>query len=313
MRPCTDSDLGAIVELFNACEKVDQTGIWETVERLEQALNTPSFNRAKNLRLWENSEGELVGYGSVWIDPSQTGIDGFLDFRVHPTVRNQGLEEEIITWGEKRLKEATKDGNGNVKLYSGVCSDRGDVITILQNLGFIAVRYFFRMRRSLAKPIDEPKFPEGFKLRIVEPEKDATQWVEMYNQTFIDHWNHHDYTVEEYLHSIKHPEYNRELDLIAIAPDGTFAAFCESHIYPEDNKRNTRNEGWIIGLGTRREFRQLGLGRAMLLSGMQCLKAKGMDTAILIVDAENPSGALRLYESVGFEKVLTNISYVKNL
>ncbi|WP_413166535.1 GNAT family N-acetyltransferase [Capilliphycus salinus ALCB114379] len=313
MRPCTDGDLGAIAELFNACETVDQTGIWETVERLEQALNTPSFNRAENLRLWENSEGELVGYGSVWIDPSQDGIDGFLNFRVHPSVRNQGLEEEIISWGENRLKEATKDCNGTVKLYSGARSDRGDVITILQNLGFIAVRYFFRMKRSLAKPIDEPKFPEGFKLRIVEPEKDAMQWVEMFNQTFIDHWNHHDYTVEEFLHDCQHSEYNSDLNLIAIAPDGTFAAFCESRIHAEDNKRNGRNEGWIGVLGTRRGFRQLGLGRAMLLTAMQHLKTKGMDSAILGVDAENPSGALRLYESVGFEKVLTNISYVKNL
>ncbi len=312
MRPCTDSDLSAIVELFNACEEVDQMGIWETVERLKQDLNSPSFNRAENLRLWENSGG-LIGYGSIWIDPSQTGIDGILNFRVHPTVRNQGLEEEIITWAEKRLKEATTNGKSDVKLYSGARSDRGDVINILQNLGFVAVRYFFRMRRSLTKPIDKPQFPEGFKLRTVEPEKDATLWVEMFNQTFMDHWNHHDYSLEEFLHDIQSPEYNPDLNLIAIAPDGTFAAFCESHIYPEDNKRNQRNEGWIAVLGTRREFRQQGLGRAMLLRGMQCLKTEGMDTAILIVDADNPSGALRLYESVGFEKVLTNISYVKTL
>lgn len=64
--------------------------------------------------------------------------------------------------------------------------------------------------------LDEPKFPEGFKLRIVEPEKDATQWVEMFNQTFIDHWNHHDFTVEEFLHHCQHSEYNSDLNLIAI-------------------------------------------------------------------------------------------------
>jgi mycothiol synthase len=313
MRPCTDSDLNAIVELFNACEEVDKTGRWRTVEGLQQSLNAPSFNRAENLRLWENPSGKLVGYGSVSINPSQEGTDGFLNFRVHPTVRNQGLEEQIITWGEKRLKEATKDGNGTVKLFSGTRSDRGDVITILQNLGLIAVRYFFRMKRSLNEPIDEPKFPEGFQLRIVEPKKDATKWVEMFNQTFIDHWNHHNFTVEEFLHHCQHPEYNSDLSLIAIAPDGTFAAFCESRIHTEDNKRNGCNEGWIAVLGTRRGFRQQGLGKAMLLTAMQHLKTKGMDSAILGVDAENPSGALRLYESVGFEKVHTSISYVKNL
>ena len=61
MRPCTDSDLNAIVELFNACEEVDQTGIWETVEQLQQDLNSPSFNRAEDLRLWIlEGEGSLL-------------------------------------------------------------------------------------------------------------------------------------------------------------------------------------------------------------------------------------------------------------
>jgi len=128
-----------------------------------------------------------------------------------------------------------------------------------------------------------------------------------------DRWNYHNFTVEKFLHNTQHPEFSSELSLIAIAPDGKFAAFCESRIHAEDNKRNGYNEGWIAVLGTRRGFRQQGLGKAMLLTAMQYLKAKGMDSAILGVDAENPSGALRLYESVGFEKVHTSISYVKSL
>ncbi|MEL7035466.1 MAG: GNAT family N-acetyltransferase [Cyanobacteria bacterium J06592_8] len=314
MRPYTDSDLNAIVELFNACEAVDQTGMWRTVEGLRQAFNSPSptFNQAEDLRLWENTDG-LVGYGSVWIESTETGIDGFLGLEVHPTVRNQGLEEEIISWAEQRMRQVAEDKSGDVKLYSSVRTNRGDLITRLQNCGFIAVRYFFGMQRDLREPIPEPQFPEGYSVRTVEAEQDATRWVEMFNQTFIDHWNHHDLTVEEYLHGSKHPDYCSELDLIAIAPDDTFAAFCESAIYPEDNKRNGRQEGWVEVLGTRRGFRFLGLGRAMLLSGMHRLKAKGMDIALLGVDSENPSGALGLYQSIGFEKLYTSISYLKNL
>lgn len=43
----------------------------------------------------------------------------------------------------------------------------------------------------------------------------------------------------------------------------------------------------------------------MLLAGIHQLKAAGMDTAKIYVDVENPTGALRLYESVGFSKVHT--------
>ncbi|GAB4197159.1 MAG: hypothetical protein Fur006_45430 [Coleofasciculaceae cyanobacterium] len=51
----------------------------------------------------------------------------------------------------------------------------------------------------------------------------------------------------------------------------------------------------------------------MLLSGMLRLQAAGVETAKLDVDVENPSGALRLYESVGFQNTYTNISYVKDV
>ncbi|NES22531.1 MAG: GNAT family N-acetyltransferase [Symploca sp. SIO3E6] len=76
------------------------------------------------------------------------------------------------------------------------------------------------------------------------------------------------------------------------------------------NERTVSNEGWIDALGTRRGFRKRGLGRAMLLAGMQRLQAAGVDTVRLGVDSENPSGALRLYKSVGFRKVHTHISFV---
>ena len=41
----------------------------------------------------------------------------------------------------------------------------------------------------------------------------------------------------------------------------------------------------------------------MLLAGLHRLKADGMTYARLNVDAENPSGALQLYESVGFNVI----------
>nr|WP_293086778.1 GNAT family N-acetyltransferase [Okeania sp. SIO3B5] len=135
----------------------------------------------------------------------------------------------------------------------------------------------------------------------------------MYNETFIDHWNFHDLTVEKLEHKMSYPDYRQDLDLVALTADGTFAAFCICFIRPEDNQRKGTREGRIADLGTRRGFRERGLGKAMLLSGMERLQDVGMDKAILGVDAENPSGANRLYESVGFRKVHTKIIYGKEL
>ena len=168
------------------------------------------------------------------------------------------------------------------------------------------------MKRSLAEPIPEPQFPAGFTLRDAG-HQDTEAWVQMFNQTFIDHWNHHDLTVESAEYTLTKPNYKPELDLVAVDSDRTFAAFCFCAIHPEDNDRTGRKEGWIGSLGTRRGFRKMGLARAMLLSGMHQLKAAGMDTAKLGVDTQNPNNALWLYESVGFEKLYNWITYVKDV
>jgi mycothiol synthase len=82
------------------------------------------------------------------------------------------------------------------------------------------------MGRSLTEFIPESKLPENFILRHAKGEPDAQAWVEMRNQSFIDHWNFHPSTVEDHIHWLGDPNYQPELDLIAIAPDETFAAFC---------------------------------------------------------------------------------------
>ena len=165
--------------------------------------------------------------------------------------------------------------------------------------------------RTLTEPIPEAKFPEGFTLKNIDNEADPAAWTEMFNQTFIYHWNHQDITVEFVKNKLNNSKYQPELSLVAVSPDGTFAAFCDCQIHPENNELNGRKDGLIYMLGTRRGFRKRGLGRGILLSALKLLKVEGMETAMLYVDADNLSGATRLYESVGFRRVNTQIAYIK--
>lgn len=66
-------------------------------------------------------------------------------------------------------------------------------------------------------------------------------------------------------------------------------------------------------LGTRRGFRKIGLGRAILLAGLHRLKAEGLETALLGVDTDNPTGATRLHESVGFRILHTFATHEKGI
>ncbi|NJL65504.1 MAG: GNAT family N-acetyltransferase [Methylacidiphilales bacterium] len=81
----------------------------------------------------------------------------------------------------------------------------------------------------------------------------------------------------------------------------------------KNSDRIGKKVGFIEVLGTRRNYRRMGLGKAMLLAGLQRLQDKGIEFARLGVDADNPNGALQLYESVGFTKQLTKMAFFKDI
>ena len=308
-----EADLQPICDLVNACDAVDQFDDNYDVEDLRIEFSDPRLDPAQDLRLWQDEDGQLIGFGQIWIDREGDKVDGYLYFKVLPSARNNGVEDDIMVWGTERMQSVATECGKPAILSSSTREEDTERRTLLERHGLVANRFFFRMQRLLDQPIPEPLLPTGVTLTHTAGMADAERWVAAYNQSFIDHWNFHMATVERHQHWLTDPKYRTDLDLVAVTEDNTIAAFCFCFVDPDDNARNNRSEGWINLLGTRRGFRQMGLGRAMLLAGMRALKQAGMAVAKLGVDAENPTGALRLYQSVGFEVAFTNVSYVKDI
>lgn len=317
MRPYAgEEDIAQIVDLLQACEEVDQLDQHISPEDMRHMLAHPDIDPARDLALWCDAEHDLVGYAhlSLPAEPGEHGaVDAHISFSVHPSARSAGLEAAMLAWAETHARAVGQERGTAVHLVSGIRDSERERRHLLEQQGFAVARSFLRMVRSLREPVPEPQLPPGFTLRAVSSDDPPEHWVNMFNETFIDHWNHHPLTVEQLLHYNSEPTYRSDLDLIAVAPDGTFAAFCMAVIDPQENARTGRSEGWINVLGTRRGYRKIGLGRAMLFAGMQKLEAERIDTVLLGVDTQNPSGALRLYESVGFTRKFASSVYSKAL
>ena len=225
-----DRDLDAIAHLINTCEEVDRLDQGTSISELQQEFNAPSLDVARDIRLWEDAEGNLIGFAQLSVSEPGEVIDGWLWFRVHPDARGGDVEAAAIAWGEVRMREVSAMRGGRVKLRTYARAEDCDRISVLASCGFKVDRYFCRMARSLSEPIPEPHFPEGFALRQFPGEQDAAAWVEMFNQSFIDHWNHHDLTVDKFKHELAKPDYRNDLDLIAVADDGTFAIGAKTKV-----------------------------------------------------------------------------------
>lgn len=315
-RAYADADLQAVCDLINACDVVDKLDDNYSVENLQTEFSDPDINKERDLRVWEDESGALIGFAQIWLRKSEEDevLDGSFYWYVHPDHRNIGLEDTLVQWGLERTREEGRERNLPPRFRSSTRDHNAYGLDVLERNGLEVVRYFFTMTRDLSLPIDEPQLPEGFVMEHSSNEPDdVARWVEVFNLSFIDHWNHHPMTAESHANWLDNPSYSPERDLIAVAPDGTVAAFCFCWIDNDDNARNNRMDGWIDMLGTRRGYRKMGLGRAMLLAGLHRLRGDGMTHAKLGVDADNPTGALKLYEDVGFSKIYTYVSYRKEL
>jgi mycothiol synthase len=84
-------------------------------------------------------------------------------------------------------------------------------------------------------------------------------------------------------------------------------------INAEENEQLGLKRGWLDSVFTRRPWRGRGLARALIGRSIHLLAERGMDTAALGVDADNPSGALGLYRSCGFDVVDRGAAWQKPL
>ena len=310
-----ESDLQKIIDLFDACEAVDQLEQSISIAQLRLSIEAPGIDQERDLSLWEDTNQRLIGFGELSInEPIPDNLaDGNLWFFVHPVARDGNLDRQIIAWAESRMQEVGRAKQGQPKLLTWSRNSRVDRIATLEQYGFEESRQFLFLTQTLPKVIPTPQLPTGFTIRAIDCNRDAQAWVNLHNQSFANTWNYHPLTVEKYRCRLKDPDYLPELDLVAIDPDGKFASICLCVVDRTQNTFRGRQEGWIALLFTHPDFQQRGLARAMLLNGLDRLKNLGMDIVKIGVDTENPFGAKKLYESVGFEYVYTNIAYIKHL
>ena len=81
----------------------------------------------------------------------------------------------------------------------------------------------------------------------------------------------------------------------------------------DENSRLGVRRAWLDHISVRRPWRQRGLAASLIGSTLRLLRERGLDEATLGVDAENPTGAVRLYERMGFVPWRTAMAYRKDL
>lgn len=270
--------------------------------------------------LFAEVNGEVVGYSRVWwaLEGSGQWI-GFQLGNVLPEWRHKGIGSRLLSFNEDRLrqiatllKETGQIPMGTPCFLDNYASNSEvDRINLLEHRGYLAIRYAFEMVRPDLENIPNLPLSAGVEVRPVTPEQVRAIW-EASNEAFRDHWGYIPDPWEEFERLMDDPDYDPSLWRVAWQGDQV-AGMVLSYIDKDQNEIYGRKRGYTENICVLRPWRKQGLAKALIALSLNALKERGMMEAGLGVDAENTSGALHLYESMGYRVVKTSTIYRKPL
>lgn len=291
-------DLQAMLDLLAAVRPADRITDSPSPVDLHELMALPEVQA--NTRLWPADGGRLAAF--AFVDQYNN-----LVWEVDWPAAGPGIEPEIVAWGVECIRRAAQGSDTPVTLDASCREEDAERIALLERNGFVRQELrSVHMARPLDEPIPAPQLPAGFSIRHAAGEQEVEALVALHRAAFgTDRM-----TVEERLAMMRVPDYDPELDLLAVAPDGRLAAYCMCGISREENERSGRNEGYTDPVATHPDFQRLGLARALMLAGLRELKRRGVDTAVTGTSSENVA-MQRTAEAVGFRITSTTLWFAK--
>ena len=305
-------DYERFVDLLAVANRADGIDELPTVEGLRaDHAHAGAFDPRRDTILAE-VEGALVAAASTVVR-TRDGIgvhhnDGW----VRPGWRRRGLGRALLHWTEQRALEVARvDGRPPNRALSAWPDEAQIGATALyESEGYRIVRYGFLMVRDLGEPIGDLALPMGLDIRPVV-ESDHRRIWDADEEAFRDHWNRAERTEADFAGWFAIPEIDTSLWRVAWDGDEV-AGSVMTFIYPNDNDGLGMKRGWLEHISVRRPWRRRGLASALIAEALRGLRDTGMTEAALGVDSENVTGALRVYESIGFRRSRTGVSYRKD-
>jgi mycothiol synthase len=257
---------------------------------------------------------EVIGFGRVWWILKSDGMRSYMHFTLLlPEWRSKGIRRAMLLHNERRLRKIAQDHPKDMlRVFETWAADsETDWDSLVTTHGYKPVRYLFEMVRPHLGDIPDMPMPEGLEVRPAKPEHYRKIW-DAAGEAFQDHWGATEWRDEWFQVWQEKPIFNPKLWQVAWDGDEV-AGMILNFIHEEENKEFNRKRGYTEEISVRRPWRKRGLARALLARSLKVLRYNGMTEAALTVDAENITGALGLYESMGFQTVKRLTIYHKPL
>ncbi len=165
-----------------------------------------------------------------------------------------------------------------------------------RDAGFEPVRAMAHMLMPATVPTPAGQLPTELHVRSIRDGEDQSV-VDALNRNWTGTWNFVEIPLEMLQEDLAG---QRAGMLLGVDEADRIVATCHAVYDPTEQNPDGNPRAWISNLTVDPRFRQRGVARAMLSSGITFLRARGATSITLGVDTNDPA-PFRLYQSVGFQ------------
>jgi GNAT superfamily N-acetyltransferase len=313
VRGATPADADAAVEMFNIwMQRIAGQNDLANGDILREDWSSPRFDPETDTRLVFSPTRQLVGYIEAWT-ASTPPVHPWIWGRVHPDFGGLGIGTSLLNWAEEHVSRVLPDLEPDLRFAprTGCLRIAEESKKLFEDCGFERIRSSYEMRIEMNEAPPEPIWSPGITLKTGSHEEIPAIY-RAFQESFRDHFGHIEEPFEQGLARFSHFMKSEGNDpaMWFLAMDGEEIAgvsLCRPQSYSEPDM------GWVNILGVRRPWRKRGIGVALLQHSFGEFYRRGTRKAGLGVDAENLTGALRLYEKAGMHVHLVFDTFEKTI
>ena len=300
IRNYRSGDLDGCIDLW-LLEGHDQTGHYISPQIVKTQLEKPGFSTEETVLVTEK-DGNIIGCLNMI---PELGIKhAFIHCVVHPQYRRQGIARLLLEKAAKQLIDM-----GVALAHVDILESNTAANSLLLKLGFKSVHKSIHMQQTLdTKPTTTVEFE--LHIRHLAQNEEAAL-ADLQNRAFAQHWGYSPNTVEEITHRLNQRNTSHQHVTLAFVGDVP-VGYCWTTTIPEPNPQTGKKHGCVLMLGVDPGYRNRGIGRTVLVSGLSSLYQQGIELVEITADSVNEK-ALSLYKSVGFKQQAAGQIYEKVL
>jgi GNAT superfamily N-acetyltransferase len=313
-RGATLADADAALEMINLwMQRLMGRDDITNANLLREDWTSPKFDPAEDIRLVFSPTGQLAGYIEVWTN-SNPPVHPWIWGRVHPDFGGLGIGTSLFTWAEEHACRVLPDLSADLRFAprTGSMQAAEESKKLFEDRGFHHIRSSYQMRIEMDEaPPPAADWSDGITLETGNQEQIPVIYA-AFEESFRDHFGHVQEPFEEGLARFTHfmkSEGNDPAMWFLAMEGGEIAgiSLCRPESYDDVES------GWVNILGVRRPWRKRGIGVALLRHSFGEFYKRGKRKVGLGVDAQNLTGALRLYEKAGMSVHTVYDTYEKTI